>query len=791
MKNLLNRINSGIFFLSLTTLIYEILLIRILSVLMFYSFVSLIISLSLFGIGIGALSVHLFADKFQKKGINLISGIFAATLIIPFFLLILIELSPIYLTNILGIFHPPLHQPFRSTFYSPDLPLESYIYLTIFFLLITIPFFFSGILSTLIISNNNEKISKLYFFDLIGASLGSILIIPLLNFLGAPAAILFNTGLGFLIIFFLSDENQNKISKIIFSSLMATIFLAAFFSSYYKKPEIKIVRGYYEPNIIYSEWNAISRVVVHSGQIQMVPNRISSTYRGNIPGQLGMAINDVGYTIMVRFDGDMKKIEYVKYLINSLVYSIYENKNKSVLLIGPGGGEDILGAYAAKSDLITAVEINPTMVELTNNKFKDFSGAPYSLPNVKTIIENARSFIRYSPDKFDVISSSLVYEWFEPTAGAFSLSESSLYTLEGFTDYFSHLTPDGVINICQFTDKRSVRLTAMAIEALKKHTDTIDQHIFIAQSGTLGSFLFKKSPFTASELSILKDKAEQLNFRILYSPDLQIQNKYYDLIKTKILAEYYAKHEDDFSPPTDNRPFFNFLVKPSSFFSLDFWTKSSDFENNAIYILKESFLLAIIMIGFLIGLPFIFNDKNKTSDSALDTISILAYFGCIGFGFMLIEISLMRKFNVILSHPTLSISLVLFSLLFTAGIGSLVTDKIKDRIKILLFTLVVFLFIYILFIDSWLHLIEGPGLFYRSIKSILIILPLSFFMGMPLPLGIKMINNNSHLIPWIWSINAGMSVLGAIFGFIFALNFGFNATMYAALTAYIIALLII
>ncbi|MBI5208271.1 MAG: hypothetical protein HY934_10870 [Candidatus Firestonebacteria bacterium] len=799
MDNKINRIYSSIFLLSFTTLVYEILLIRILSVLMYYSFVSLIISLSLFGIGIGALLVYLIPERFPKENISVYFTIFAGSLLIPFILLNLVELYPVYFSSTLSIFHPPQLKPFQTSFYTSGLNWESYVFLTVFFLLISIPFVFTGITASLFISSFNKKISKLYFFDLIGASCGSFMVIPFLSLLGAPASILLNSILAFSGVFIISKEFiKMLLNRISLLFIILILFITMLLSLLYQIPKINFVRGYYEPGILYTKWNAISRVVVYSGMIQMFPNRISKTYRGNIPSQLGMAINDTGYTVMVRFDGDIEKVKYVKYLINSLVYSIYENRNKNVLLIGPGGGEEILGAYSYQPVNITAVEMNPTVVETVNERFKNFTGAPYNLPNVRTIVENARSYIRYSSSKFDIISASLVYEWFEPAAGAFSLSESNLYTLEGFIDYFNHLTRDGVLNICRFTDRRSLRFTAMAIEALKKiGVKNPEEHIFIANSYGLGDFIFKKTPFTQEELKLLKERARNLDFGILYSPDINIINKFSQLIKTESMEEYYKNSEYNLSPATDDMPFFNFLIKPSTFFSTALWLKSSDFEDRAIYVLKEIFLLTFIMTGLLFVLPFLFSSNYKKNDSILNTALILMYFGCIGFGFMLIEISFMRKFNLIVTHPTLSISLILFSMLLSGALGSLTTNKIPvlsglKNFRIILFILNIVILIYIFFMDSWLGAIQNTNLIYRYLEGVIIIFPLSFLMGMPMPLGIKMLGDDkSFLLPWVFSINAAASVMGSVSAFIIALNFGFNVTLYTALSAYLLALLTI
>ena len=248
-----------------------------------------------------------------------------------------------------------------------------------------------------------------------------------------------------------------------------------------------------------------------------------------------------------------------------------------VLLIGPGGGQDIISARYFSPSSITAVEINGAIVDTVDREFGYYTGAPYSMPGVTTIIDNARSFVRRTTESYDLIHASLVYEWFHPSAGAFSLSESSLYTKEAFIEYFEHLTDRGVLSFSRFGfETRSLRLTSLAMAALREMgVKDPSKHIFIADKEGFSTFLFKKTPFSAPQLAALYKHSMTHEFKIVHQPGTIHDNPFDRFVRGKEPESFYDKYEEDISPPVDDRPFFNYLIKPGNFWQSSYSTKNA------------------------------------------------------------------------------------------------------------------------------------------------------------------------------------------------------------------------
>lgn len=793
---------TGIFLITLSTLIYEILLTRILSVLMYYNFVSAIIALALFGLSISSIYVYIHQDKYLKEDIPEKIAYFSKLLVFSvftiFLVLIFFRLFPEIIERFLSIFQPV---DIDNEYLLGNKLIDNiaiFITTSVFFILITIPFFLNGMCITLIMLNFSQDISFIYFSDLIGAGLGCILVIPIINLFGAPSAIIITAILILLAtISFLWWQNEPKT----FSNLLLilAIFLSiALLNSYFKFIDIDFIHGKFSDDIIYSDWDALSRVAVYPLEDELSNESESkkADEEEKIPQRMGIAINETGYTAMVEFKNDFSQLDYLSKMINFLVFHLQQDQE--VLLIGPGGGEDILAGLYFKNKKITAVEINGLLVDIVNKKFAPFSGSPYSLPKVETYIDNARSFIKTTDQKYDIISASLVYEWFHPSGGAFALSESHLYTIEAFEDYFSHLNSDGILSISRFSfESRTLRLVALALEAFKKlKIENPENHIFIADDNFgFATFLFKKSPFTQNELSILNTECNRNNFTITYMPDSSNQNIkkdsiYFNLIYAKNYQEFYEKYPYDISPPYDDKPFLNYMVKPKDLFLSFHKIPIKEVNEKTIYLLRWILILSLILIIVLIIYPQKF--INILDFNRQKSLYPIFYFMFIGFGFMMIEITAIRKFSLLLGNPIYSLAIVLFSILSFSGLGSFFTKKITDNnIKKWIF-IAIGCICTISSVLIFLPYISEPlfrfPLWIRIISCSIILFPLGIFLGMPLPIGIKHIEKK--LIPWVFSINGAASVAGSISAFILAMNFGFNLVLILAIVSYIASLIL-
>ncbi len=769
-----------IFLISFYILLLEILLTRIFSVLLYYHFAFMAISMALLGLGTSSMAIYFFPDFFSRKNTyNIIPWaflLFASSLILIVFTILLLKIE-IYLT-ITSIFKLIL------------------LYISIF-----IPFFFGGLIISLILSHFPKKVSKLYFYDLIGASLGTVSVIPLLKLIGGPNSLIFISFIGLLAAIITSFYYKLKkiaIISIVFSIITLILLLIGII---YNPFTLDFTKGH--PDAIgneikeFSAWNAISRVDLF--------NKGKSKY---------ILIDSDAFTEVVKIDKTIKEKKQLTNDLGALAY--YINPNAKVLIIGAGGGVDVLRALLFNST-VTGVEINEIIVDdLMKGKLKNFSGSLYFRDDVNVIIDEGRSFIRRSNEKYDVIQMSLVDTWAATAAGAFTLTENNLYTVEAFVDYLNSLTDNGIFSNTRWEfakPQETIRLTAIALEALEKiGIKNPEKNIIIIKQNIqplkdqrtpfigVANFMIKKSAFTKDEIDILEKKAEEYGFEVLYGPDNSKNNIYNELIRSENKKTFYETYQLDITPTYDDRPFFFYTLKLKD--ALNFFKLfSGEYEkevhlktNLGLFLLLITFIITFALASLFILVPLILKRFSDLRTNKLNKFMILLYFIGLGVGFILIEIILMQKFILFLGHPIYSLSVTLFSLLVFSGIGSLTTkftteEKIKKHISINLILLLIVIILYLFLLPIIFNSFIVQKLGWRIIIAIILLLPVGLILGRFFPLGIKLIDKVYHnMIPWAWGLNGTTSVVGSVVALILAINFGFNLTLLIGTSFYLFTL---
>lgn len=794
------RISGGLFALCMATLLYELALVRIFSVLMWYHFASMAISLALFGMGVAALTVYLKPDWFPVERTEAIcarfSLLFGISVALFFVLFVLFRLEPQFGFKILSFFHQPFYQPFQQGFYDRGLPLSLLPILAILYLLTSLPFFFSGITVTLVLSRWLGDINRLYFWDLVGAGVGCLLVIFLLKMLGGITTLLAIGGIGLVAALLFMPPATPRRQRYLVVALLLGLSLAGAANLVYDYAELRFVRGRYEPSLLWSEWNSFSRVAVYPTQSQEMDQSwgLSRTYQGPVPEQLGMVVDDTGYTTLYRWEGE-KTLEFFRANVLALPYSL--KTKPSALIIGPGGGKDVLTALAMGATPITAVELNDLIVEAVNDRFGTFTGELYRRPGITVAVDEGRSFIRRSPDRYDIIQASAVFGRMAPAAGAFTLSENTLYTLEGFQDYWQHLSDDGILTISRFIFEREMlRIVSLGVALLNAEgISDPAAHIAVIKERGLANFMLKRSPFTTAELQSLRQRAADLEFEIVFLPDQpDSDNPFAKLINAKGSAAFHAAFPFDITATTDDRPFFYYMFKTGDFLRLFTYPEQSQFEDRAVLTLRNLLVVVTAFVAIFILVPlFLLKGAALRRQGSLRRI---AYFACLGLGFMLIEIGLMRRFVLFLGPPIYALVIVLFSILIFSGLGSLLVDKVKrggERRALLIALLALLLLsnLYIFGLGPILTGLLSISEFWRCALTVLLLAPLGLLMGMPMPLGLRLLHDDASLVPWSWGINNATSVLGAILAVILAMNFGFTFTLLSGTAIYALALLLI
>jgi hypothetical protein len=782
----------GIFFTALSTLMYEILLTRIFSVTMGYHFAFMAVSLAMFGMTVGAIIVYLYPQKFPQEKIKQVlakqSMIFSITMIVTF---------------VLHISIPFLH----------GVSLVGFLFTAFIYTSACIPFVFSGICISLLLTRFTANINKLYAADLIGASLGCILVVQTINISGGPTAVFicaFFTSLS-SIFFALDGENRGLAKKLAAYSIILLAFSVIHTVMVNNNnPLLRLywVRGDWTEKPMYEKWNSFSRVSIDGDSTKPeVPFAwgLSNTYdRNKKVSQLMLNIDAHSTTVLSKFDGDFTKLKHLEYDVANI--SHYIKKNSDYMIIGSGAGRDVLSSLYFKQKSVLGIEINKDMISAINGDFGGFTGHMDKYPNVTFVGDEARSYIQRLDQKFDVIQVSVIDNWSATSSGAFVLTENALYTIETWKLLFNHLKPDGLITVTRFYRAKPSDLyrlisicTQTLLEAgIKNPRDHLllikcDQAERIKEGSGTGTILMGKSPFTKSEQSTIDSVCSLMQFQQVLTPDKVTDSTFAFISSAGPERNSYIKNFPvDISPPTDDTPFFFHLLKFKDLPNTGFWIAwDMEFNVKAIFILLTLFVTMIILTLACIIVPLkITAKKIKLKGSA----SYFAFFAFIGLGFMFVEISQIQRLNIFLGYPTYSIAAALFTLLLSSGIGSLITGKhdiTSGRKNIIRFSLLLVVLVVFGIITPYIIIAfrEQPT-FMRVIISSLILFPLGLFMGMAFPVGMAAASKRSpEITPWLWGINGVTSVCATVLSVMIAMTWGISSSYWTGFGCYVIAVI--
>ncbi len=793
----LRRVGGGIFLLCLATLMYELILTRIFSVLMWYHFASMAISLALFGMGAAALAVQLRPQWFAGE-VRFVAARWAVltgvTVALFFGVFVLFRLQPHVGFQVLSFFHQPFFQPFQQGFQDPGVPAGMLLTLTILYLVTALPFFCAGVTLSLLFSCYHRDFSRLYCWDLAGAGAGCLLVILLLKLLGGITAILAIAAVAVTGGLLLLPEELPRIHRRGAQALLLLLLATGVAHHLTGFAEIRFVRGRFEPNLLWSEWNSFSRVAVYPAEGQNLDQAwgLSRSYRGPIPEQLGMVVDDTGYTTMYRWDrqGDLG---FFRSNVIGLAYRL--KPGARALIIGPGGGKDVLTALSLEAAHITAVELNPLIVEAVNDRFGAFTGELYRHPKVTAVVDEGRSFVRRDRNSYDVIQASAVFGRQAPAAGAFTLSEDHLYTREAFADYWDHLTDDGILTISRFIfERETLRLVSLGLDLLKERgVKDPAAHIAVIRERGLANFMLKRTPFTAEELARLRELVHEHEYQVVTLPDhREGEGVFQRLIASRGAADFYAGFPFDIAPVDDDRPFFYYMLKPVDFLSLFRFPEQAKFEDRAILTLRNLLVVVTVCVTVFLLLPLLLWQRRD-----LRTFGAgwrIGYFTCLGLGFMFVEIGLLRRFSIFLGPPIYALAVILCALLISSGVGALLSGKLAETrlrkgLPLVLLALVLLSLCYGFALPPLLERWLGLALPLRCLIAGILLFPLGLLMGMPLPLGMRLFHRDGSAVPWSWGVNSATSVLGAILAVAVAMNAGFTLTLLTGTLLYLLALL--
>ncbi len=781
---------------SAAALAYEILLMKLFSIVQWHHFAYMMISLALLGYGVSGTFIVLFRDRLLSN--------FSLAFISNLLLFGITSISSYLIAQQI---------PFNAQemFWDPG----SILWLFTYFLLLVLPFFFAANTVGMALSYYEREVSKLYAADMIGAGIGSLSILGLF-FVLYPASILqVISSVGFFASVLASYELglKPKKSAVLLLFVFLPFMLGGKFTELNMSPykNLSKVLQIKDTRIVEERTSPLGVItVVESPTIpfRYVPG-LSIISDTQIPAQLGVYTNGEGMSVITRYPDSFKKLKYLDFQTSALPFHLSHPKN--ILIIGAGGGSDVLQALYEKVENIDAAELDGEMVALVKGRYAEYAGNIYSKSNVNVKIGEARGLLSASKEKYDLIQLALVDSYGAASAGLYALSENYLYTVEAFRQYLLHLTPGGYLALTRWIKlppRDSLKLFATAIEALRQEgIDTPEKSLLLIRSWQTSTLLVKNGIITPEEIKSLKTFCEERNFDLAYYSAIQeheanrfnILEDPYFFIGAKALLEqkdFFDRYKFDIRPATDDKPYFYHFFKWEVFGEI-FSLRGSGglyLMEWGYLILVASLILALFSSIVLILLPLVSYKRNQTSINTFGKTKIVFYFFALGLAFLFLEIAFMQRFILYLSHPIYSAAIVLSSFLLFAGLGSGYSTHLikqighKKAVKSAVFV-ILFLGLFYLFAFDTLfeHLIALPYLVKVAV-TIGLITPLAFAMGIPFPAGLAYLSYESpSLIPWAWGINGCASVISAILATLLAIHFGFAAVTLLALVFYFMA----
>ncbi|MES9969966.1 MAG: hypothetical protein ABW092_08005 [Candidatus Thiodiazotropha sp.] len=528
------------------------------------------------------------------------------------------------------------------------------------------------------------------------------------------------------------------------------------------------------------------------------------------PRQLGLFTDADNMSAITRFNGDLETLSYLDRTTSALPYHL--KSAAELLVIGSGTGSDLLLAHYHQVKSIDALELNPQLIELLRSDYKGFTGAIYDNPGTRLHIAEARDFLSQRDKKYDLIQIALVDAASASSSGLYALNESYLYTREALALYLSHLAPEGYLAITRWIKvppRDSLKLFLTAYQALQSlGLDNLEKRLLLIRNWQTATLLVKNGTFTSRELDLSDTFCQARLFDTAYSHRLteaqanrynQLREPYFYRASKQITngqqEQLLESYKFDLQPASDDRPYFHHFFKWESFIeALKLRHQGGMPLIEWGYIILILTLVITTMISallILLPLHIISHSRGKRAGGSSHW-RVFYYFFAIGVAFLFIEIATIQKFIRFLHHPIYAISISLTGFLLFAGLGSFFSERLTQKfsryriavVAVLVITLVCLGYLFLLE-----PLFEGLGhlaMLYKFTISTLLIAPLAFFMGMPFPLAIsRMRKQESNLIPWAWGINGYASVISAGLATLIAIELGFTAVILIATLLYL------
>jgi hypothetical protein len=801
---------GGVFLITFAVLVFQVVQTRILSVVAWYYLAFFAISVAMLGMTAGAVWVYVRRARLAPDTLStllsdsslLTAAAMPASMLLQFSLVTTLA-------------------PVATSLFAFALSMAA----------LTVPYVFAGVTVSLALTRSPYPVSQVYGVDLLGAALGCAAVVGLLEVIDGPSAV-FVAGL------------LAALASLAFRRAAPPAERAALARrSRWRRPGSAIVLlsvliplnaslpGGFKPLLVKDRfdwkdaggrterWNSYSRIVAErpTAQAPVLWGPSPLLDRNLVVEQADLNIDGAAGTAMYHFDGTKQSIDFLRFDLVNIAYSLPGITKAAV--VGVGGGRDVMSAHLFGVEDITGIEINRIFVDLlTRDPFYARYANVSAIPGLALHVDDARSWFAASREAFDLIQMSMIDTWAATSAGAFSLSENGLYTLEGWRAFVARLKDDGVFTVSRWYARGDVneagRMIALALATLMdRGVAEPRRHLFVAHAHHIATLVLSRSPLTPARQERLRSETERLGFHVLVAPDVEPES---DVLRRMVAARDIAGLNAvartsllDLTVPTDRRPFFFNQLR---FRDIPGLVMSRPREDAGLGLLASKrerttgagsgvlagnltasvTLVLILWLALIAVLATIVLPLRATARAAPRRLIVAgtAYFSLIGMGFMFAEISLLQFFGVFLGHPTYAMGVCLFSLILSSGLGSLASGRLTlDRgSRFAVWSLAVGGY---LLLAQWrlTHVFAATtamSLAARVLVCLAVVMPVGFLMGFAFPSGMRLVGRiDDEPKPWFWGINGATGVLASVLAVMIGISSGINVTMALAGVCYL------
>ncbi|HEY4178253.1 MAG TPA: hypothetical protein VGM90_15505 [Kofleriaceae bacterium] len=761
---------------STSTIALELVLTRIFSVTMYYHFAFLAISTALLGLAAAGSTIFVFPKVFTSERAPRLAALFMLG----------------FAVFTLWALHAAVSNPVSLKDVTSNLGTLAAVYIAT-----AAPLICVGFAVSLAIAHAGDQIGKIYMFDLVGAGIGCIVVVIIIGQLGAPGALMVVGALGALsgLLFAISDRRWTAWKTV--TTLCAVAFLALGFLGVTEGSAHRfgIVRNPTKflgnRKVMFEKWNSFSQITVAPA---------------GDPDHLWIFIDGDAATRMWKREAveakEDPRTRIPEIRCAALAYAL--RPSGPAAIIGPGGGTDVLSALRAGVQKVVGIEINPLIAnDVMRGEFQDTSGDLYAKdPRVHIVVDEGRSYLRRSGEQFATIQATLVDTWAASSSGAFTLSENNLYTVEAFDEFFSALAPHGLLAMTRWYDPSKpaemVRLLAIARAALEKRgvpTKEIPQHFLIATDGQArATLMVSRDAFSDTDHATYVAQIVAQKVRSLYvTGDAQSDKSLAGVIEAPDMDAFLATLSYDATPTTDNKPFFFYHQRFTDILGSFGKSAAGQLNNVALVVLLVMLGFSLLSTILFVLVPLVLFRRKDLAENRGTKLRVIGYFGCLGLGFILVELGFMQQFVLFLGHPVYSLAVVLSGLLIASGIGAGISPRLRERFgdrttRVTVIALAFVLVLYGLILSPLFGALIGLPLAGRIIiAAILVALP-GFVMGTFVPAGVRAADAVAPgLVAWGWGLNGATSVVGSSLAVMLSMNVGFRVVLFIGVAIYVLA----